>query len=177
EVKVGFLDRLRSLIRGEVTALEPDFPADKAPTLIVTGYDRLHRFRRGRHTRSFINIRDSELAESMARELSLRARVEDQSVTHPYLFQNNQTNVDFLRERARRIRYEVDVEDRTLIFRPSANNAGKTVTLAFGDKLKNFFPRLTTLDQVSKVEVRGWDPVNKLAIVATASLGDETTKM
>ena len=53
----------------------PRTPPDStyARTLIVTGYDRLHRFRRGRHTRSFINIRDSELAESMARELSLRA--------------------------------------------------------------------------------------------------------
>jgi phage protein D len=177
EVKIGFLDDVRSLIRGEVTALEPEFHPDKAPTLKVTGYDRLHRFRRGRRTRSFVDIRDSELAESLAAELSLRARVEDTSVVHPYLFQNNQSNIDFLRERARRIRYEVDVEDRTLVFRRSANGAGKTVTLTLGDKLKGFYPRLTTLDQVSEVEVRGWDPVNKSAIVATAGLSDQTTKM
>ncbi len=177
EVRVGFLNNMRPLIRGEITALEPEFNPDKAPTLKVTGYDRLHRFRRGRHTRSFVDIRDSELAESLAAELSLRARVEDTSVVHPYLFQNNQSNVDFLRERARRIRYEVDVDDRTLVFRRSANDAGKTVTLAFGEKLKGFYPRLTTLDQVSEVVVRGWDAVNKSPIVATAGLGDETTRM
>src|SRR5437870_64701 len=63
EVKVGFVDKLKSLIVGEVTALEPEFAANEAPTMKVFGYDRLHRFRRGRNTRSFVDMKDSEIAE------------------------------------------------------------------------------------------------------------------
>lgn len=177
EIKLGYIDNIKSLIKGEVTAIEPEFQAEMAPTLKVQGYDRLHRFRRGRKTRSFLEAKDSQIAEQMARELKLQAQTVDTQVIHPYLFQNNQTNIDFLLERARRIRYEVDVENRTLIFRPAANDHGKNVSLAFGEKLKSFFPRLTTLGQVSEVVVQGWNPTKKEAIKGQARAGDEITKM
>src|SRR4051812_38430005 len=56
EIKMGYFDNIQSLIKGEITAIEPEFHAEKAPTLKVQGYDRLHRFRRGRKTRSFIKM-------------------------------------------------------------------------------------------------------------------------
>src|SRR5215831_2114910 len=177
EIKMGYIDTSSSLIKGEITALEPEYPSDKAPTLKVTGYDRLHRFRRGRHTRSFVDVKDSDVAQQIARELKLRSQVDDSEITHPFLFQNNQSNIDFLCERARRIRFEVDVEDKTLIFRRAANNLGSTLTLAFGDNLKSFCPRLTTLQQVTEVVVQSWDMKNKAVISAKAKAGDETTKM
>lgn len=177
EIKMGYMDNVKSLMKGEITALEPEFQSDRAPTLKVQGYDRLHRLRRGRISRSFIEKKDSQIAEQIARELQLQSQTEDTRIIHPYLLQNNQTNIDFLQERARRIRYEVDVENRTLIFRPVANNRGKVVTLAFKDKLKTFCPRLTTLGQVSEVVVQGWNPKTKEAIVGRAKAGDETGKM
>ena len=177
EIKMGYFDNIQSLIKGEITAIEPEFHAEKAPTLKVQGYDRLHRFRRGRKTRSFIEVKDSQVAEQIARELKLQAQIEDTQIVQPYLLQNNQTNIDFLLERARRIRYEVDVQNRTLIFRAVANNRGKAITLVFKDKLKSFYPRLTTLGQVSEVIVRSWDPKTKKAIVGRARAGDETSKM
>lgn len=177
EIKMGYVDNIKSLIKGEITALEPEFHSDRAPTVKVQGYDRLHRFRRGRKTRSFIEKKDSQVAEQIARELQLQSQVEDTRIVHPYLLQHNQADIDFLQERARRIRYEVDVENRTLIFRPVANNRGKAVTLAFKDKLKTFYPRMTTMDQVSEVVVQGWNPKTKEAIIGRAKAGDETGKM
>jgi phage protein D len=58
-----------------------------------------------------------------------------------------------------------------------ANNRGQAITLTFKDKLKSFYPRLTTLGQVSEVVVQSWDPKNKRAIVARSRTGDETSKM
>jgi phage protein D len=177
EVKIGYLDDQKSIIKGEITAIEPEFPSDKAPTVKIHGYDRLHRFRRGRKTRSFVNTKDSDVAKKIAQELHLDARVEDTQIVHPYLFQNNVSNIDFLQDRARRIRFEVDVENRTLIFRQAANNSGKVLSLNFGEKLKSFFPRLSTLEQVSEVVVRGWNASTKKAILARGKAGDEVTKM
>lgn len=177
EIKTGYMDHLATLIKGEITAVEPEFVAGEAAAVKVQGYDRLHRFRRDRKTRSFIEMKDSQVAEQMAQELQLQSQVEDTEVVHPYLFQNNQTNIDFLQERARRIRYEVDVESKTLIFRPAANDSGKSITLRFGEKLQAFRPRLTTLGQVSKVIVQGWNPKTKEAIVGRAGAGDEISKM
>jgi phage protein D len=177
EVQVGFVDAFKTLIVGEVTSLEPEFPVDGVPILNVHGYDRLHRFRRGRKTRSFTNMKDSQIAEQIARDLQLRAQVEDTQVTHDYLLQHNQTDIDFLLERARRMRYEVTVQDNTLHFRKAANNQSQVITLEYGRTLQAFYPRLSTVQQASEVVVQGWNPKTKEAIVASARAGDEVSTM
>jgi uncharacterized protein len=177
EVRVGFIDALSSLIVGEITAIEPEFHEGEAPTLKIHGYDLLHRFRRGRKTRSFANMKDSQIAEQIARELQLRAQAEDTQVTHEYILQSNQTDIDFLLERARLIHYELIVKDKTLQFRKAAPDKSKLVTLEYGMSLKSFYPRLSTMQQVSEVIVQGWNPKTKQVIVGKARAGDEITKM
>jgi phage protein D len=177
EIKVGYADSLKTLIIGEVTSLEPEFPEGEARTMKVHGYDLLHRFRRGRKTRSFVNMKDSDIASQIARELNLRAQVDDTQVTHEYILQNNQTHIDFLLERARRIRYEVVIEDKTLRFRKAANDKREVVSLEYGFTLRSFYPRLSTIQQVSEVVVQGWDPKTKKAIAGRARQGDEISKM
>ena len=177
EIKVGFVDDLRSMLKGEVTALEPEFSPGEAPTLKIHGYDLLHRFRRGRNTRSFVNMKDSQIAEQIAGELGLRAQADDTQITHEYVLQSNQTDVDFLLERSRRINYEVTVKDKTLNFRKAANNKDKLVSLDFGLTLTSFYPRLNTLRQVSEVVVQGWNHKTKKAITSKAQAGDEVSKM
>jgi len=177
EVQIGFIDALKSVITGDITALEPEFHESEAPTLKVHGYDLLHRFRRGRKTRSFTNMKDSQIAEQIARDLQLRAQAEDTQVTHEYVLQSNQTDIDFLLERARLIHYELIVKDKTLQFRKAGPDTGKLVTLEYGMSLKSFYPRLSTMQQVSEVIVQGWNPKTKQAIIGRARQGDETTKM
>ena len=91
EVRIGFVDHFQTLIIGEITAIEPEFHQNEAPTLVIHGYDHLHRFRRGRKTRSFINAKDSEIAEQIARNLQLRAKVED-TTGHPRIPAAKQPN-------------------------------------------------------------------------------------
>ncbi|HKJ69038.1 MAG TPA: contractile injection system protein, VgrG/Pvc8 family [bacterium] len=177
EVKLGYDNNLTSLIHGEVTSLEPMFNMDEAITFRVQGYDSLHRFRRGRKTKSYLEMKDSDIARQIASNLGLSAQVEDTQVTHEYILQQNQTDIDFLMERARRIRYELVIEDTTLHFRPAANDESEVVTLEYGLTLQSFYPRLNTLSQVSEVQVKGWDPKTKKAIVGTAGSSDAISKM
>ncbi len=177
EVLIGYGEEPESLFKGEIVALQVDYGADQPPVMHVEAFDMLHRLRRGRHTRTFNNIKDSELAAQIAQELQLEAEVEDSTIVHTHLFQHNQSDIDFLRERARRIHFELDVEQGKLRFRPWANNRGKAVTLSYGEDLKSFNLRLSTLSQVKKVIVRGWDVATKEAIVGLGQAGDEVTKM
>ena len=96
---------------------------------------------------------------------------------HDYVLQANQTDMDFLQERARRIQYEVVVEDKTLFFRPVSNAEGEIVTLTMNDDLLEFYPRLSAVRQVSEVMVRGWNPKEKQEIVGQARTGDEVSTM
>jgi len=103
--------------------------------------------------------------------------VDDTQIVHDYVLQANKTDIDFLLDRARRIRYEVTVQDKTLRFRKAANDQNKVVTLNYGQTLKSFCPRLSTMQQVSEVIVQGWDPKTKKTIVGRSSKGDENSKM
>jgi phage protein D len=177
EVKLGYAEQLTSVFKGEVTGLEPSFNAERMPTLVVRGYDRRHRLTRGRQTRSFLKKKDSDIAAQIAREAGLTAKVTDSKVMHDYILQANQTDYEFLIERASRINYEVVVEDKTLNFHPVANNKGEAITLTAHADLVEFNPRLSSAGQVSDVVVRGWDPKNKKEIVGKAKAGDEVSSM
>ncbi len=176
EIKMGPLGEQEVLMAGEITGLEPEWSGRRS-VFTVRGYDRLHRLRRGRKTRSFLEQKDSQVAQTIASELGLSAEVEDSGQVHPYLFQNNQTSVDFLLMRARAIGFEVHVDDRTLFFRKRRYDRGKVVTLEWGKDLSSFHPVLSSVPQAQKVVVRGWDRKNKEALVGTASSGDISNKM
>jgi phage protein D len=172
EVQLGYVGELTTVLVGEITGLELSFPDRARSLLTVRGYDRLHRFRRGRRTRSFVQAKDSQVAEQVAGDLQLTADVEDSGEVHPYLLQHNQTDLDFLLARARAIGYELLVDDRTLRFRGVASDRGRTATLDFGHGLLTFSAYLSTADQVTQVTVRGWDPIAKRALVGRAGASD-----
>lgn len=175
ELKLGYGDERESLIVGEITGLEPEFAFDRRPGLTVRGFDRLHRLQRGRKTRTFTQLKDSDAAAQIANEVGLSPDVEDSEVTHDYLVQANASDLDFLNQRAARIRFEVSVEDKTLRFRPRPSAAELTLTM--GDDLREFFPRLSTLGQASEVSVRGWSVKDKKDLVGQAKAGDEGGSM
>lgn len=177
EIKLGYGDTLQSVIAAEVTGIEPTFTRGSRPVLTVRGHDRLHRLLRGTKTRSFVQQKDSDIAATLASEAGLTAQTTDTQVVHDYVLQANQTNMAFLLERARRIEYEVVIEDRTLHFRPVRNAQGEALTLTPEDDLLEFHPRLSTMRQFSELELRGWDPKDKKEIVASARSGDEVSTM
>lgn len=177
EIKMGYAKSMESLIIGEITGLEPEFTAEAYPSLTVRGYDRRHRLLRGRHTRTFVQQKDSDIASQIASEAGLTADVVDSEVVHDHVFQVNQTDLEFLQGRAGRMHYEVVVDDKTLAFRPVQNAEGEVLTLTMEDDLLECYPRLSTMHQVSGVEVRGWSPADKKEVVGQAAVGDEASAM
>ncbi len=65
EIKLGYGSQLVTLIKGEITGLEPEFAINRLPSLIVRGYDRRHRLQRGRKTRTFLQKKDSDIARKL----------------------------------------------------------------------------------------------------------------
>jgi len=165
------------LIKGEITALAPSYSETGEAILVVQGYDRSHRLHRGKKSRSFLRVTDSEIAQRIAREVNLRAEVDSTSVVHDYIFQDNQTNLEFLQVRAQRIGYELYVKDKTLHFCRRKAGQEEGPQLEWGRDLRDFRPRLTTMNQVDEVIVRGWDPRTKSAIVSRVTEGQIAPKV
>lgn len=177
EIQMGYVDHLEKLIVGEITGLEPEFDGRDTPMLTVRGYDRQHRLLRGHKTHSYTQMKDSDIAAQIASNAGLTAQADDTQVTLDYVLQHNQTDLEFLHDRARRIGYEVVVDDKTLLFRPRQNTAAEIMTLTRDTDLLEFYSRLTTLTQIGQMNVRGWSIKDKAQMIGQAASGDETTKM
>ena len=162
----------QTLIKGEITALEPDFTDQGEPTLIIRGYDLAHRLHHGKHTRSFLQATDSEIVTKIAQEVGLTPEVKPTRPVHEYVFQNNQTNLDFLLARAQRLGYQLHVEAETLYFHPGQTDQGTGPELEWGRNLRTFRPRLSVVHQVNEVVVKGWDSKAKREIVGQAGEGE-----
>jgi phage protein D len=161
--------KARPLFDGEIVGIEPEFGA-ATHKLAIRAFDRLHRLGRGRFVRSFQNVTDSDLATRFASEVGLQADVVPTRQVHPYLFQNNQTDLEFLRERAAAVGYGVYVFGKKLCFKPLAH-ATQPIELRWGASLSEFRPRLTTVEQVNRVAVRGWDPRTRKEILGEVTPG------
>lgn len=148
------------LFDGEIVELEPEF-AGASPRLLVRAFNRLHRLARGRHARAFTDTSDAEIARRFADEVGLRAKVGPAANrAQPYLLQANESNLALLQRRAAALGYLLYVEGETLCCVPP-NSEGPHLRLTWGDNLQEFRPRLTTVEQVSTVTVRGWDLLGK----------------
>ena len=187
ELWMGYFGKgaMRLMLRGEITSLRPTFPASGQPTLAVSGLNVLHRFRKEQGTYAYENKRDSEIAREIGARLKVPVNVNKDAAAaetpNVYLMQYNQYDVLFLLQRARALGYDlVVVEDPatkqpSLYFGPSDDVHKVSYRLAYGKTLTQFQPTLTTAHQVGQVVVRGWDPVRKKAIEATAKRGELKT--
>ncbi|HKZ50901.1 MAG TPA: VgrG-related protein [Dehalococcoidia bacterium] len=157
------------LMKGEITAIEPELSQSGGPTIIVRGYDRSHRLHRQRKSRSFLQTKDSDIARTVAQEGGLRPQVAATRQVFDYVLQQNQTDWEFLWQRARRIGYRVFIEDDVLHFEPAPQSPPEALTLRWSENLMEFRASLTTAEQVEDVIVRGWDPQAKREIIGRAT--------
>lgn len=179
----GGTDGLQILITGEITSLRPTFPAGGQPTLAVIGLNLLHRFRSKQVSAAYENRTDSEIARAIASSLGLSLRTdpaaEAREERFEYVAQINEYPVLFLLARARRIGYDLFVEESVggpgLYFGPSTRPARPTYALDYGRSLISFQPELSTANQVGTVTVKGWDAVRKQPITASAKRSELTT--
>jgi uncharacterized protein len=189
-IEMGYVDQMRNVMRGEITKLSPVFPESGVPTIGVEGHTRLHWLHGSKKTRTFQRMTDKQIVERIAQEVGLRSKAEDTQVTHEYIMQANQTDLEFVQARARRIHFEILIEDdRTLVFRRSKEDEPKAYTLVWGQvhegfsppadmlPLKSFSPTMTTMNQPDEVIVRGYNPQTKREVIGRARVGDEVRRL
>src|SRR5215469_2055563 len=177
KIFMGYVDDLQPMIDGEITNMTASFPADGVPTVEISGHTRMHRLRGSNTTRTFQKMTDAQVVQQIAQANGLQAEADDTKVQYEYLIQPNQNDLDFLKQRASRIHFEMLVEGTKLIFRKTQENQPKSYTLVWAGPqqafsggpntfpLKSFSSDLNLLQPLSNVHRRGYDPATKQALV------------
>ncbi|MFQ5380403.1 MAG: VgrG-related protein, partial [Dehalococcoidia bacterium] len=170
EISARSLDREQAwLITGDITAIEPEYPEEGVPTVVVRGYDRLGRLARGTRSRTFVEVTDSDIVSRIANEYGLRAETGNTRTVHPHVYQDNVSDLTFLRERARLIGFILTAERNVLKFKPFRDAGTANVQLKYGSSLLSFRPCVTAAHQADSVVVRGWDYEKKDVVVSEQS--------
>ncbi|MED5371466.1 MAG: contractile injection system protein, VgrG/Pvc8 family [Myxococcota bacterium] len=161
-----------TIFKGQITAMEPGYQVEGTSTVTLRAMDQMHKLGRGRKTRTFEDMKDSDVVSQVAGEAGIpTGNIEATSEIHPYILQRNESDVAFLKRLAARNNYLLTMEDGSIAFK-RAQFGGGGYKLKMGDNLRSMRMSFNSMDQVQKVVVRGWDPHTKQAIVGEATTAD-----
>lgn len=157
EISIGPPSAARTVFRGKVSAVEACFEEGREPQVVVYAEDRFMDLRMVRRMRTYRNATDVEIAEQIAAEHGLAAEVEADGPTYDVVQQWNQSDLAFLRDRARRIQAEVWVVDDTLFFQARGSRRAPELTLVRGNHVLSLELRADLAHQRTAVRVSGYD--------------------
>ncbi len=179
-------DSTEALFYGEVTSIEAEYDVLGARA-VVRGYDLLHRLAAGRKTKTFENVTYADVAKEIADAAGLDAEVDGSGGTIDHVIQPNVSDLDFLYQLARRVGFDLGVDEETLVFKkPAASSAApdagepdtaKATQLVWSHNLLEFRARMSAVAQVTEVKVRGWDPDAKEAVIGQADAETESAEI
>jgi phage protein D len=157
------------VVDGRISAIEARFPEGAPPEIAVLVEDRFEDLRMTRRTRTFTDVTDADVMNKIANDYSLQPSIDVTGPTYRVLAQVNQSDLSFLRERARAIDADLWMDDKKLNAKArSKRNDGK-VELTLGGELLSVTTLADLAGQRSSVSVNGWDIKGKTALHSEAS--------
>lgn len=168
EVTAGADDAQDVIFKGQITAIEAVFPERSTPEIVVRAEDALMWLRMREHSRTHEQSTDSDIASTVLSDDGLSADASAQGPSHVQLWQVNQGDLAFLRERARAVDARLAVVDDQVSFAPRRGDGGEPVTLSRVGSLLHFEVSADLAHQRKEVHVHGWSVADKEGIHESA---------
>lgn len=161
----------KEVFKGKITAIEGQFAAGEPPQIQILAEDAAQAMRQTRRTRTFEEISEVAVLEQIASDHGLKADIKVTDNRYPVIAQLNQSDLAFVRERARHHAAEVWIENDTLHVqeREKREQPDEPLTLTLNLGLIEFGVIADTANQYSKVAVSGWNMQTKEKISYTAT--------
>jgi uncharacterized protein len=179
-IRMGYGDKAgqKLLLSGYILGVSTGFAEGASPELEVTGQDALYLLTLDtrEHRIEQKSIRDA--VAKVAAENGMSLRFEGEPPSNVTLDANMQKDLEFLRKLTesfstpgKKWDFFVRASEAAdmLYFRPRSVNATEIGALKWGADLLSFKPEANLGNQVSKVEVHGWDETAKKAFVGQAT--------
>ncbi|GAA1516346.1 uncharacterized protein involved in type VI secretion and phage assembly [Agromyces terreus] len=166
------------LIDGEVTAIDREDVAGALRTR-VRGFDRSHRLFRGRRVAAYLDKTTADIVREVANRAGVPVKsIEAAGSVSKHVTQDNVSDWVFLKRLADASGCTFSVVEGGLVFSPptrateapggAVSARDDALVLEHGMNVSWLSATVTAASQVPQVEVRGWDPVAKQAVVASA---------
>ncbi|HEU5133021.1 MAG TPA: contractile injection system protein, VgrG/Pvc8 family [Pyrinomonadaceae bacterium] len=160
EIKLGS----DSIFKGKIMGLEGNFPEGQSAEISVLAEDRFQDLRMTRRTRTFADVSDADVIKQIATDHGLTPEVNVPGPTYKVLAQVNQSDLAFIRDRARSIDAEIWMSDKTLHAKAHTGRNGDKLQMTYGNQLREFNVLADLAMQRTSVAVNGWNISNKAAM-------------
>jgi uncharacterized protein len=164
QVALGPDDDQRLVFDGSVSGLELRLDDGAPPVVVVLAEDAFMRLRMTRRSRTYPDVTDADVVGTVAAAHGLQADVDAPGPRYDVVQQLNQSDLAFLRERARLLQAELWCTGRTLHFRDRSTRQGTEVTLVRERDLLAVRLAADLSHQRSEVAVTGYDAARKQVI-------------
>jgi Bacteriophage probable baseplate hub protein len=168
EVSIGPADAARIVFTGAVSAIEANFTNGVVPSVTAFAEDALMKLRLTRRMKTYENVSDADIAQAIAAEHGIQASASADGPTYKVVQQWNQSDLAFLRERARLIQAELWFSDNVLYFSTRGNRTSTALSLVLGDDLLEAQLRADLAHQRTTVKVSGYDASQRDGITEEA---------
>ncbi|GAA4384247.1 VgrG-related protein [Agromyces bauzanensis] len=171
-------DGPQKLLDAEVTALDREDVGGELRTR-VRGLDTSHRLFRGRRVAAYVDMSTADIVQKVAQRAGVKVgSVSGPATVMPHTTQDNVSDWVFLKRLADDAGCVFSVVDGKLEFGPptaastaisgSSSAVDDPIVIEHGRNTVYLHATITSAEQVSEVEVRGWDVAAKQKVVSTA---------
>lgn len=157
------------MFSGRITGLEAGYFEASPPTITVLVEDRFQDLRMTRRTRTWESTDDAAVMQQIAGDHGLTPDIDVNGPQHAVIAQVNQSDLAFLRDRARAIDAELSMDGRTLAVKSHTKRGGSPLRLSLGNGVRSFTVTADLAGQRTGLEVTGWDVAAKSALQESAT--------
>ncbi|MFC4115213.1 phage late control D family protein [Nonomuraea zeae] len=163
-VSVGAQGAQRYVFDGVVSAIEAELGDGEPPIVVLHAEDALMRLRMTRRMRTYRDMTDADIVRELADAHGLKADATAAGPRYDVVQQLNQSDLAFLRERARLIQAELWCTGDELHLSARAGREATSLTLVHGDHLLSVRLCADLAHQRNAVVVTGYDAAREAVI-------------
>lgn len=161
KVEMGNGNAAAQVFLGRITAIEGRFIEQRSPEIQILAEDRFQDLRMVRRTRTFEHSSVNDVAQAIADDHGLQLEIDIESPIYDLLSQLNQSDLAFLREKARLIDAQVWVEGTRLYIQSRTRRKVAELDLVYKQRLREFMVCADLAHQRTQLSVSGWDVAAK----------------
>ncbi len=167
-IRMGYTDRQKLMMIGNIVSLRVDFPSGGIPRLQVSGRDFLDSMMKDSRPNTWENMTYKQVVEDIiTKKYKAKYKIKtletgETKLRNNTISQNQKSDFQFLKEIAEENNFEFFVRGDAFFFRERPKDGEPEIGLEWGRSLLSFSPEVNLAGQVSMVSVTGWDHKKKL---------------
>ncbi len=168
EIDMGYGNQLKTVFIGYIVSITYEFLSDSEPLMIVRCMDMTFLMMKTYSEKVWQKKKHSEVVQDIASSYSSQLFIDTTDTVIENIYQNKQADYLFLHDLAQRSNRQLLIVGKSIYFRKVVERKTPFITLTWGQGLISLRVEMNISSQLSGVNVRSWDQLNRELIASSS---------